>query len=52
MTGEDELGILWQIQHGKPLGAAALDTQIAQDKNAWTKCIGTLQADLGIKLCE
>ncbi len=46
MTGEDVLGILGQVQHREPLGAAVLDAQIAQDKNARAKCVGTLQAYL------
>lgn len=46
MTGEDVLGILGQVQHREPLGAAVLDAQIAQDRNARAKCVGTLQAYL------
>jgi uncharacterized phage protein len=40
------LGILGQVQHREPLGAAVLDAQIAQDRNARAKCVGTLQAYL------
>lgn len=44
MTGEDVLGILGQVQHREPLGAAVLDAQIAQSASSRQRLVGALQA--------